>query len=152
MPSFSTSTLINAPITEVFAVFTDLEKTPERIPEIKKSEKLTPGPVGLGTKFKETRIIFKREASETFEFTAFEPNHSYEIVARSCGAEYRTQFKFTPEGAGTRVDVTFAIRAKSLFGKLFTPMAYLLMGPMKKWIAKDIAGLRRVLETNPTPA
>jgi carbon monoxide dehydrogenase subunit G len=149
MPGFTHSMTINAPIANVFAVFSDIEKAPERIKDIKKVELLTLGPVGLGTKFKETRLVFKREASETFEFTVFEPNQRYELVAQSCGAEYRTGFTFTPEGTGTRVDISLKTRAMTLYAKLFSPLAYLMMGMMKKCVLKDFEDLRKVLEANP---
>jgi Polyketide cyclase / dehydrase and lipid transport len=146
MPGFSLSTVFPAPVSQTFALSTDVEHMPGRVKGITKVEKLTPGPVGLGTKFKETRIVFKREATETFEFTAFEPDQRYELTANSCGAVYRTDFRFTPEGPGTRVDVTFDLKAVSFFAKLMRPLAGLMMGMMRKCVQQDLDDLRAALD------
>ena len=149
MPGFTLSKVIAAPVPETFAASTDVEKMPGRIKGVIRVEKLTPGPVGLGTRFKETRIVFKREATETFEVTAFEPDRRCELTVHSCGAEYRTDFRFTPEGAGTRVDVTFEARAVSFFAKLFSPLARLMMGTMRKCVEDDLSDLERALVKPP---
>ncbi|HVK07307.1 MAG TPA: SRPBCC family protein [Gemmataceae bacterium] len=145
MPGFTLTRTYPASVADTFALFTDLANAPDRIPAIKKIELLTPGRVGLGTKFKETRVVFKREATETFEITAFDRDRHYEVVATSCGAEYRTAFAFAPDGAGTRVDVTFNVRAVSFFAKLFSPLARLMMGTIKKCVSEDMDGLGRAL-------
>jgi hypothetical protein len=141
MPSITVTKIFPAPLPETFALFADVDNAAGRIKAITKTERLTPGPVGLGTRFKETRIVFKREATETFEFTAFEPNVRYELTAASCGAEYRTEFRFAPEESGTRVDMTLNVRAVSLFAKLFSPLARLMMGTMRKCVEQDMADL-----------
>jgi hypothetical protein len=145
MPGFTVRRTYPASVSDTFALFTDLANAAERIPAIKKIEILTPGPVGLGTKFKETRIVFKKEATETFEVSAFERDRRYELVAKSCGGEYRTAFAFAQDGAGTRVDVTFNLRAVSFWAKLFSPLARLAMGMMKKCVVQDMDDLGRAL-------
>jgi hypothetical protein len=146
MATITVTQSIQAPVAEVFALACDIENSPGRIRDIVKVEMLTPGPMALGTKFKETRIVFKKEATETFEVTQFTPNVSYEFTANSCGAEYRTTFAFTPEGAGTRVDVAVRTRAVSFFAKLFTPLMFLMRGMLRKCVAKDLDDLRAAAE------
>jgi hypothetical protein len=65
-------------------VFTDLDGAAERVDGIQKLEKLTDGPVGLGTRFRETRRMFRKEAAEEMEFTAFEPGRSYGVCCDAC--------------------------------------------------------------------
>jgi carbon monoxide dehydrogenase subunit G len=152
MPTFTVTQTVQAPVADVFAVFADVENAASRITEILRIEKLTPGPVGVGSRFKETRVMFKREATETFEVTAFEPGDNYELTATSCGAEFCTRFTFTPDGNGTRVDVTVQTRALSLYAKLFTPMAFLMKGMMRKCLIRDLEQLRTAVETKRTAA
>lgn len=147
MPSFTLSDVIHASPAVVFDTFTNLDRATERVPSIVRIERLTPGAFGLGTKFRETRVVFKREASETFEVTAFEPNQMFELTARSCGAMYQTQFRFAPTDAGTRVDVAMTIRAESFLAKLFTPLSRMMMGMVKKCVAADVVALKKVAET-----
>src|SRR5262245_14688938 len=87
----------------MFDRLTDFARAPERIPAIKRVEVLTPGPVGVGTKFRETRMMFKREATEQMEVVAFDRPKLVELRAISCGAEYRSTFRVAPDGTGTRL-------------------------------------------------
>src|SRR5947209_2260758 len=97
MARFSLSTRIAAPVDRVFVLSTDLEGWPGHIKGIKKIEKLTPGPVGVGTRFRETRIMFGKEATEEMEFTRFEPNSAYAIGCASGGMSYLSTFTFEPD-------------------------------------------------------
>ena len=84
--------IIDAPLDRVFEVFTDLPGTPGRISAITKLEVLTDGPIGVGTRWRETRVMFGREATETMEITAIDPPRSYSAAANSCGCHYETMF------------------------------------------------------------
>ena len=146
MPTITATLFVQAPVAEVFDAFADVEHAAGRVTGITRTEKLTPGPVGLGTSFRETRKMFGREATETFTFSAFEPHTRYELSAVSCGAEFRTEFLFASEGAGTRVDATLSTRAVSLWAKLFTPMAYLMRGMLRRCLVQDMDQLRAWIE------
>ena len=153
VPRFTVSKVFPAPPAEVFALFTDLDRLPARVKDITKIERLTDGPVGAGTKYNESRIVFKKEATVTFEVTAYEPPARFETVAHSCGAEYRTDHRFAPDGTGTRVDLTLTTRAESWFAWLFTPLAYLMMPMLKKSLVGDLNGMEAALAGKaPTPS
>lgn len=137
---------INAAPEAVFAALTDFANAPERIKGIVRVEMLSEGAVGLGTKFKETRVMFKREATETMEVTVFEPPHRFQVSAGSCGAEFHCLFNITPEGNGSRVDVTMTTKAVSLFAKLMSPLSFLMAGTMKKCMQDDLEGIKAYLE------
>ncbi len=148
MPHFKLAKHIDAPIEEVFEVFSDLPKAADRIEGIVKIEMLTEGPVGRGTRWRETRILFKREATEELEITAFEPPTRYRVEAESSGAHYLTEFRFSPDGdAATSVEVEVIIRAVSLSAKLFAPLARLMMGSMKRLLDHDMEDLKAFLES-----
>lgn len=133
---------IQSPPETVFEVFTDLERASERIPAIKSLEVLTDGPVGEGTRFRETRVMFGKEAAEEMEITRFEPGRGYAVTCGSCGAIFETSFTFTPENGGTRVDQHTSSRAVSLGAKLMSPLGFLMMGAMKKMMRKDLEALK----------
>ena len=67
MAGITASLRIEAPVSTVFALATDLDGWAGRIKAITRIEKLTPGPVRVGTRFKETRKMFGKEATETME-------------------------------------------------------------------------------------
>jgi hypothetical protein len=92
--------------------------------------------------------MFGREASEEMYFSAFEPPKRYEVRCESCGAEYRSVFAFRPDGAGTVVDMTFDAKPVSFFAKLMSPLAFLMMGGMKKCMDQDLEDLKKAAETS----
>lgn len=141
------STLVAAPADPVFAVYTDLEKAVDRIEEIVALEILTEGPVGLGTRWSETRLMFKKEAVEEMEITSFEPPRCYVVEANSHGSLYRSVFDFEEEEGGTRVTWTFHTTAQSFGAKIMAPIFSLLMGGMmRKLMQKDLDALGAVCE------
>src|SRR4029079_1940023 len=96
MASFSMTERIAAPIETVFEVTTDLEHAAGRIRGIEKIELLTPPPVGIGTRWRESRRMMGHAATETLEITAFERPHHYTVGCNSCGATIETTFRFSP--------------------------------------------------------
>ena len=145
-----TERFVTRPVEDVFAVFTDLDGAAERIRGIQKLEVLTEGPVGKGTRFRETRIMFRREATEEMEITDFRPNESYAIGAESCGCVYRTEFRFSPNGSGTQVQVEMDARPVSFLAKLMSPLGRLMAGSMKKCFDQDLDDLKAALEQGET--
>ncbi|MGM0575218.1 MAG: SRPBCC family protein [Myxococcota bacterium] len=103
----SISEAIHAPIEAVFDAMTDPEGHAERIPAITRCEVLTDGPVGAGTRFRETRVMFGKEATEEMEFTEFDRPHGYLLEAHSHGMNYRTRHTLTREGDAIRVTLDF---------------------------------------------
>ena len=129
---------VDAPPDRCFAVWTDFEHAAQIIDAIKKIEVLTPGPVGVGTKFAQTRTMFGKASTETLEVTGYEPDRSVTVEAESCGARYVCVFTFTPDGAGTRVRLTVDTQARTLLAKLMAPLGCLMAGTMKKMMQQEL--------------
>ncbi|OWK37968.1 hypothetical protein FRUB_07088 [Fimbriiglobus ruber] len=125
---------------------TNPERVRECVTAIKAFEVIPPGPVAVGTKIRETRIMFGREATETFEVAECDPPSKYTLTAISCGAQYRVEHRFVPDGAGTRFEIEMTIAGASFFAKLMSPLARLMMRPMKKAIAGDMAAIASAAE------
>ena len=142
---------IDAPPARVFEVFTDLAHAPDRVRGIKQLELLTSGPVGKGTRFRETRVMFGRQATETMEILDFQPGRAYSVGAESCGARYLSTFTFEPDGAGTHVRMTFGATPVSFFAKLMVPMMSFMRKSCAKMIAADIDDLKAACEGRPAP-
>ncbi|MGP1309671.1 MAG: SRPBCC family protein [Phycisphaerales bacterium] len=150
------SEYIAAPPEQVFAMSSDVERWPETVSAITKTEILTPGrdaKVGVGTVFRETRIMFGKEASETMTIARFEPPRGYTFTASSHGCNYETTFTFTPEGPGTRVDMHFKGEPQTFMSKVMgAVMAPMLKGTMVKCIRKDLLDMKQTLEGNSAAA
>ncbi len=134
----------------VFQVASDFHNAAERISAITKCEVLTEGPIGVGTRFRETRVMFKRECTEEMEITAYDPPHSYVLGAESCGCRYRTELRFTPKNGGTEVTFDFQAQPLTLFAKIMS----ILMRPMLKKALeqchKDLLDLKATVESPET--
>ncbi len=151
MPSFTISRRVEAPIDAVFDVFSDIPQAHEMIDQITAIEMLTDGPVGVGTRWRETRMMFKRAATEEMEVTAFEPGRSYTVGCRSCGCEYESTWRFETEGDATRVEFEMGYRPLTFFAKLMSPLGRFMMPMMKKCFENDFQALKTVAESGPTP-
>ncbi len=147
MANITVSTNVSAPIDQVFEVYTDLEKLVERIPDITALEVLSKGPFGEGTRWRETRVMFKKEATEEMQVSGFDPPKSYNVDAESHGMRYSTRFLFAPDGDGTKVSWTFSGTAVTLGAKIMAPIFNVLMkGTMTKCMLRDLEALRDVCE------
>ena len=143
----SSTIVINADISTVFNVFTDLSRAADRLSEISSLEILEgPANMAVGTKWKETRTVFGKEATETMWVSELTKDKSYSVDAESNGTKYHSTFTFTSTGNGTRVvwefegiPQTFAAKAMGLLGIIFA-------GSMKKMLDKDLQDLKIACE------
>ena len=140
------SRLIQAPIDRVFDVFSDITRIEERISGITKVDILSDTTGGIGTRWRETRIMFGQEATEEMEISAFRPNQSYEVVAASRGSEYHTIYTFTEQNGGTLVEMIFSGKAVSFMAKLMMPLASLMSGTARKALEADMDELKAICE------
>ena len=145
---FTLSEAIDAPPDRVFAVATDLDAAAQWMPNFVGIEKLTAGPIAVGSRWRETRRMFGREATEHFEVTALVPNQSMELhidgsKGTSGKGEYRFGYTFEPSAEGTLVTLSGEV---SGMGKFMELVGRVFVGPMKKAIAKDLAAMRRYIE------
>lgn len=138
---------VQAPRAVTFEVFSDLEGAAQNLDSIQSIEVLGGGPVGQGTRFRETRIMFGKEATEEMEFSAYEPPSSYTVTGFSCGVEFNTTYSFEEAGGATKVTMDMSSRNRTLFAKVVGPLMGLMMTKtMKKAMAADNAQLKAVAE------
>lgn len=133
MSGFTLNKHIHASPETVFSHFTDFAKAAETIEAITEMEILTEGPVKKGTRFRETRVMFKREATEEMEVIAFDPPRSYALGCESHGCRYHTEYRFKPSGTGTDVEMDFHAEPLTFVSKMMS----VLTKPMMKMVLKD---------------
>lgn len=147
MPNITVERTIAAAPERVFAAATDIHHWAEIVPAIERVEVLTPGPMGVGTRFRETRKMMGREATEEMEVTGFSPPRSYVIGAQSHGCRYRTEFRFEPAGTGTRVIMDFGAEPLTLTSKVLTVLMRPMMKKMAEMCAKDLDAIKAHVES-----
>lgn len=139
---------VSAPVERVWALATDLEGAPRVVRGIEAVEVLTPGPFGVGTRWRETRRVFGRSATEEMTVTAVEPHRSYAVEASGPGVRYVSGFAFAASaGGGTDVTATFAGRPTTalarVLGALTAPLGRRTIG---KALAQDLEDIATAAE------
>jgi len=148
MAGFQVTKHIDAPPARVFECAADFANAASRITGITRVEMLTDGPVRVGTRFRETRVMFKREATEELEVTAFDPPRSYAIGAVSCGSRFHTEFRFTPKGTGTEVALDFQAEPLTFFAKVMSVLMKPMIKACAKAVGKDLDDLKAAIEAD----
>lgn len=146
MNTISVKCRIDAPPERVFSKATALGEAPRFIRAIKSLEVLTPGPVGKGTRFRETRTMFGRDATEEMEVTEFEPPRRFVLGARNHGCRYRSEMLFRPAGSGTEVEMSFTGEPLTFAAKVMSVVLRPMMKSMAKICAKDLEDLKAAVE------
>lgn len=135
-----------APASFVFERTMDIKSWPQTVTAIKSVEILTPGPVGVGTRFRETRKMFGQDASEEMTFSEIVPNEKFVLTAYSHGTRYHTEHAFQDNGSGTRLTLTFEGVPETITARVMAPVGWLLCGSLKKILAGDLADVKRATE------
>jgi carbon monoxide dehydrogenase subunit G len=133
MTQMSTSRKIAAPPERVFDTVAHIENFSKAIPGIINVEFLTDQRVGVGTRFRETRLMKGREASTELEVTEYEPHERIRLVADEGGTVWDTVFEVSAVGDGSTVSMVMDARPHTRFAKVTTPL-------MKRMIAKVVEG------------
>ncbi|MFA9429900.1 SRPBCC family protein [Egicoccus sp. AB-alg2] len=141
MVRFSNTVEIARPRGEVFAYLADLEHTPEWNWAITETRKVTPGPVGVGTVYEQSRSV-PRRAAETLTVRRFGVGELLELDGTLASLPVHLTYEFRDSGGGTSVVNTVQITA--------TGASRLLAGAAGKRIAaavgENLAVLKRILE------
>ena len=151
MGPITASKHLSAPLETVWEAIANFENAADRIQTIVKLEVLTDGPIGLGTRFREARIMFKKEATEEMEITTWNPPNSYTTEADGCGCHYTTVITCEGDGDGARVTMTMSIVPLTTFGKIMGAlMGWMMKGACTKAFDKDLEDLKVFVESSPS--
>jgi carbon monoxide dehydrogenase subunit G len=131
--------LINAPLEKVFKTVSDISQFSKAIPHIVNIEYLTEKKTGLGTRFRETRLMKGKEAVTELEVTEYIENDRIRLVADSHGTVWDTVFTVRAEKRKTELTMIMDAKAYKLLPKLLNP---LIKGIIKKAITKDIESVK----------
>ena len=99
--------VINCPIERAFQFVTDLETWPQWHGGA--VEKLTPGPVGVGTVWEATAHGQDRPMVVTVEVTRYELDRRFGITHTSGATQVQQIFDFVPVTGGTRLGMALSL-------------------------------------------
>ncbi|WP_404446282.1 SRPBCC family protein [Sutcliffiella horikoshii] len=144
MPDIQDSVIIFKPVEEVFSYAANMDNSTKIMQNVVAIEKLTEGPLQVGTKFKETREIRGRQASSIIEFIEFLPNERYVVQSEANGLKvvYHYDFKPTVDG-GTKVHFQGDIHTSGIVMKLTKPIIRKIL---KKEDGDHLSKLKKLME------
>ena len=150
--NFTTELEIHAPQQQVFDCMTDLDGYQQWMHGLLRVDKLTDGPVAVGSSWREVRKLYGKEGGEVFEVTTYDPpGHLHLYVDGTKGitgkGEYHFDHVLTASADGTvtvtvlRTDVEIDIP-----GFFFKVLGKMLIGTFRKAMERDHAGMKGHLE------
>ena len=142
MAGFNLSEWISRSPKEVFDFITASDNAPKVVQSVKSMVKLTEGPVRVGTRYRETRLMNGKEQHAELEVVAYEPNQKYAMKNVTEGIETVYRYAFHPEADGTRVDLVCEVKAGGI-KKLMLPM---VVSILKKEDGDHLQRLKKALE------
>lgn len=143
MPRSLITRSINAPVDVVFDTVAHIENFRKAVPHIVNVEFLSDTQKGVGTKFRETRLMNGREGTVDLEVTEYELNKSIRIVSDAGGTIWDTEFRVEPEGNGTLLTLDGESRPYKLLARIVVP---LMNGMFKKAVEKDMDAVKAYCE------
>lgn len=144
---FEQSIVTHAPLEAAWDAASNLNKAEERFRGIAQIEMLTDGPIGKGTRWRETRIIMRKKATEELELLEWDPPHRYVAGCESCGARYRTTVTCEPVADGTEIRFLMHAEHLTLRAKIMgVVMGVMMRKMMEKCLSEDLEDMKRAAE------
>jgi carbon monoxide dehydrogenase subunit G len=130
------------PLDDAFAFVADFANAAAWDPGVAASERLDPGPVGVGARYRLGVRMGGRVAPMEYVVTAYEPSRRVVLAGTGSGVKAVDEIRFSATPAGTRIDYTADIRLIGLM-RLVAPFA----GGAFARIARDARdGMQRALD------
>lgn len=142
MAGFELNEWIARPRDELFQFIANPNNAPKVVNSVIRMEQLTDGTLGVGTRYRETRLMNGKEQQTDLEIVSYEPPVHYAMRNVTQGIETTYTYTFTPERNGTQVRLVCKVNARGL-KKLMTP---LVAGILKKEDGDHLQRLRAAIE------
>jgi uncharacterized protein YndB with AHSA1/START domain len=119
--------VIDRPVEAVFDYVADQSNEPQYNPQMVRAEKITAGPVGVGTKFRSAVVSMGRTAEMLIECTGYDRPRRLASTTTMRQADISYTLTFESAGTGTRMRWSGQVRPKG---------AYRLLGPLITWMGR----------------
>lgn len=142
---------ILAEAAEVWAVLTNLDRTPKVLRSVERVERVSGQGYDVGVTWIEDRRLFGRTETETLTITLADPPRRAVHESAGQGTRYRTEYSLHPSSLGTRLRVEFSaeMRATSATKR----MAWAVFGKLgakatKQALDDDLEDIANAVESN----
>lgn len=130
------SRVINATPRAVWRVLTDIDHAGDTLTGVTRVERLAGTGYEVGTRWRETRRMMGKEATEEMWVSEVESERRTVVEARSAGTAYRTVFEL--DGRDGRTDLTMTFTARVENASPLTRLTALLFGGLGKRITTKV--------------
>ena len=137
--------LIERSVEDVFDFVADERNEPRYNPRMLRAEKITPGPIALGTQFSAETTTMRRTAEMTIEWTAYERPKRLASSTHLSAMEIDGTLTFDAVPGGTRMRWSWELETRGLF-KLMAPIVARMGRRQEKTIWTN---LKHLLEEQP---
>jgi uncharacterized membrane protein len=114
------SRLISAPLDLVFQTFSDARNFCNAVPHITNVEFLSDQQTGVGTRFRETRVMNGREESVELEITEYETNDRVRMISDAGGTIWDSVFTFSQISDRVEMNMQMDIIPHTLLARFMT--------------------------------
>jgi uncharacterized membrane protein len=134
--------VIKRPVDEVFDFVADERNEPQYNPRMSRAEKVSAGPIGLGTRFRAETTTVRRRAEMTIEITAYDRPRLLASSTHLSSMDIQGTLAFDPVPGGTRVRWLWNLEPRGLL----EVMRPLIAGMGQRQERTIWANLKRFLE------
>lgn len=139
------SRTIRAPTAAVFETVANATNYTKAVSDIVKVEFLTDQRSGVGTRFRETRVMGRRAATTELEVTEYVANERIRMVSDAGGTVWDSIFTVTPveDGDATRLELVMEARPYRFLSRILVPLTKSIVA---KAVARDMDAVKAHLE------
>ncbi len=142
MITIDLSTLVDRPMPDVFAFLSSPLNLPKWQSMVASIEQVTPGAVGVGSKYKVAAEMLGRKIDGQMEITTFAPPDKFGFTNQAGPMQVTVTITLKPVGTGAKI----ALHAEGNPGGVFKIAEGVLAGQVKSQMEANLARLKSVLE------
>jgi len=134
--------LIDKPVKDVFAFVTNPNNMSKWNSAVISMQQITPGTIGVGTKFKNIGEMLGRRIEGEMQVVAFEPDTKYGFQMNAGPMQVNVVLTFKTVGTGTKIN----LNAQGNPAGVFKLAEGVMQGRVKSMMEENLARLKSVLE------
>lgn len=142
MINLDLGTLVDRPMTDVFAFVANLNNMSKWNSAVVSLEQITPGAVGVGTKFKSVGEMMGRRIEGEVQVTTYEPHTKTGFQMNAGPMQINVTISFKPVGTGTKI----SLNAQGNPAGVFKLAEGMMQGRVKSMMEENLVRLKSVLE------
>lgn len=142
MINIDLGTLVDKPIKDVFAFVANLNNMSKWNSAVVSLQQITPGDVGMGTKFKSVGEMMGRRIEGEVQITAYEPDTKTGFQMNAGPMQMNVTITFKTVGTGTKI----SLNAQGNPAGFFKLAEGVMAGRVKSMMEENLARLKSSLE------